>query len=1047
MKKILSAIAMAAVSAVAFCTAAPAVSYAENPIVQTSFTPDPAPVVFDDELWVFTGCDREGNNDFYYMTGWQAFSTKDMKNWTDHGRILEDTDFSWCNANDAWASQCIERNGKYYFYFTTTNKGGGGRAIGVGVADSPEGPYKDVLGKPLCGPNWDYIDPTVIVDDDGQAWLMFGNPKCYYVKLKEDMVTLDGQIQSFNLSLNAGTKYTEGPWIYKHDKLYYLVFASMVDGFGGESISYCTGPTVTGPWTHRGTIHGGSNCFTTHGGIIDYKDHSYSFYHMSGIPGGSSFNRSAACEEFTYNSDGTIPTLKSTKTGPDQLEALNPYDRVEAETICWSEGIKTEKDENNSVCIGSIKKGSYIKVAGVDFGEGADKFTASVASAESGGNIELHLDSKTGPVVGNLKVGGTGGWHNWEEVSCDVAGAEGEHDLYLVFNGGDGYLMNVDWWKFEGAGGGASEADQTYIFKSTFEGKLDGCTDRGGATVAASKDEAYEGEGSAYCSDRSASWKGIGKSLNYKFKAGESYSFSAVVKYTEGAPTTKFHLTLQYTDADSETQYVKIDTQDVAKGEWTQLANTSFKIPEGAKSPLVYIETEGDSDDDTPATNFYVDNFFAAVDGTVIDGPKAVVTTTTTTAPVVTTATTTTKAVEQDLKEVLNSAVKKWGDANADNSVDMSDVVSIMQALANPDKYKLTDQGRLNGDVFEAGGGITSNDALTIQKFLLGSIDKLPQSYAENIKTVTTQAVTTPATTTTKAATTTTKATTTTTKASTTTTTTTTAAAHLSMKDFTAKVQSKIVEKEPDSSHQQKNGVTYGEIKSGSYYSNTCKRNKKYNVLLPANYDPSKKYPVMYILHGYYEGPDRMIIKGNDTMYTRQIIGNAIAEGEAKEMICVFPDVYSSATQDGVTGMDDNNNAAYDNFINQLTKDLMPEIEKNYSVLTGKENTAITGFSMGGRESLLIGMQRSDLFGYVGAICPAPGVTGSFKWDSGKEPYFLMITGGSNDTVVYDNPKNYHENFEKNGVPHIWHYVNGGYHGDNSIHAHLYNFCRAAFQN
>ncbi len=1033
MKKFFSAITMAAISAVSLCAAVPAVTHAENPIVQTSFTPDPAPVVFGDELYVFTGCDREGNNDFYYMTGWQCFSTKDMKNWTDHGRILEDTSFSWCNKNDAWASQCIERNGKYYFYFTTTNKSGGGRAIGVAVADSPEGPYRDPNGKPLCGPNWDYIDPTVFIDDDGQAWLMFGNPKCYYVKLKEDMVTLDGQIKNFDMNKNAfgsgknGSAYGEGPWITKHGDKYYLVYAGFHGSDGGESICYSYGPTVTGPWTFGGKITDQSNCFTTHGGTIDYKDHSYLFYHMNGLKGGGTFNRSAAVEEFTYNPDGTIPVVKSTKNGPAQIEALNPFERVEAETICWSEGIKTEKDENNSVCIGSIKKGSYIKVAGVDFGDGADKFTACAASAESGGNIELHLDSKTGPIVGNLKVGGTGGWHNWEEVSCDVAGASGEHDLYLVFNGGDGFLMNVDWWKFEGAGSSSSDTDQTYIFKSTFEGKLDGCSDRGGATVAVSTDEAYEGDSSVYCSDRSASWKGVGRSLNYKFKAGEKYSFSTVVKYNEGADSTKFHLTLQYDGADGEAHYDKIDTKDVVKGQWTQLANTSFQIPTGAKNLLVYVETEGDSDDSTPATNFYVDNFYAAVDGTVIDGPKGEEIPPTTVTP----------PTAQDLKDILDSKVSKWGDANGDKEVDMSDVVLIMQSLANPDKYKLSDTGLFNADVCEAGGGITSNDALEIQKFLLGINTKLPVSYSENIKTVTAP-VTTTSTTTTKA----------TTVATTTTTTTTTAAsAHLSMKDFTAKVASSIAEKEPDSANQTKNGVTYGEIQKKSYYSNTCKRNKKYNVLLPPNYDPNKKYPVMYILHGYWENPDRMLTQGNAVMHTREMLGNAIAEGAAKEMICVFPDVYSSATQDACSAMDNNNNAAYDNFINQLTKDLMPEIEKNYSVLTGKDNTAITGFSMGGRESLLIGMQMSDKIGYIGAICPAPGVSGSFKWDSGNEPYFLMITGGSNDTVVYDNPKNYHTNFEKNGVPHVWHYVNGGYHGDNCIRAHLYNFFRIAFQN
>ena len=267
------------------------------------------------------------------------------------------------------------------------------------------------------------------------------------------------------------------------------------------------------------------------------------------------------------------------------------------------------------------------------------------------------------------------------------------------------------------------------------------------------------------------------------------------------------------------------------------------------------------------------------------------------------------------------------------------------------------------------------------------------------------------------------------------------------MQEYTDMISKMVVEKEPDASHNEQAGVQYGTVKSGSYYSTTCKRNKPYNILLPANYSSSKKYPVLYCMHGYWENQDRMIIKGNGTMYTRQIIGNAIAAGEAEDMIVVFPYIYSSATQDNCSAMDDANNAAYDNFINDLVVDLMPHIESTYSVKTGRDNTAITGFSMGGRESLLIGMKRSDLFGYVGAICPAPGVTGAFKWNSDEEaPHLLFITAGSNDTVVYSNPENYHNNFTKNGVPHIWHYVNGGYHGDNSIHAHMYNFVRAIFK-
>lgn len=264
---------------------------------------------------------------------------------------------------------------------------------------------------------------------------------------------------------------------------------------------------------------------------------------------------------------------------------------------------------------------------------------------------------------------------------------------------------------------------------------------------------------------------------------------------------------------------------------------------------------------------------------------------------------------------------------------------------------------------------------------------------------------------------------------------------------YTPVVQQSVVEYDPVDVRSEKAGVQYGEIQQKSYYSQFCGREKKYNVLLPAGYTTSKKYPVMYVMHGYWENQDRMIIKGNSDMYTRQMVGNLIASGEAKEMILVFPYIYSSQSQNDCSAMDDTNNIAYDNFDTVLTTELMPLIEKDYSVATGRENTAITGFSMGGRESLNIGQKHPDLFGYVGAICPAPGATGQWKFASEEAaPSLIFITAGGNDDVVYTTPNGYHENFTKNNVPHIWHYVNGGYHGDNSIHAHLYNFVKAAFK-
>ncbi|MDO4864379.1 MAG: alpha/beta hydrolase-fold protein, partial [Ruminococcus sp.] len=512
-------------------------------------------------------------------------------------------------------------------------------------------------------------------------------------------------------------------------------------------------------------------------------------------------------------------------------------------------------------------------------------------------------------------------------------------------------------------------------YHDTFEDGSDEWESRGGATVSTGG-TAYAGSKALTVSDRESAWRGAQKSLDsLTFKAGEEYSFSVAA-----SGSGNMMLSLQYTDASGETKYDHIANGE-SSGDYVQLANTNYKLPEGS-GYILYVETEEGT------ANFSIDEAIVAKAGTQISGPKPV----------------------QPVKVIL-------GDINGDERVDTFDLVLARKGAVSGLTGTELKAGDVNGD-----GQMTVADLVQINEFVLGK----RSSFEQDPTATTTTTTPPPPTTTTEAA-----------------------GSHLSMKDFTAKVASSIVETEPSDSHQQKGGVTYGEIQQKTYYSNTCKRNKKYNVLLPPNYDPSKKYPVMYILHGYYENPDRMLIKGNveSGMPTKQIIGNAIAEGAAKEMICVFPDVYSSATQDAVSGMDNQNNDAYDNFINQLTNDLMPEIEKNYSIKTGKDNTAITGFSMGGRESLLIGMKLADKIGYIGAICPAPGVTGSFNWESGKEPYFLMITGGSNDTVVYDNPKTYHENFEKNGVPHVWHYVNGGYHGDNSINAHLYNFCRIAFQN
>ena len=299
---------------------------AQNPIIKNIFTADPAPIVHKGILYLYTGHDVATEQDTNYkMADWRVYSTTDMATWKDHGAPLSPSTFSWATG-DAYAAQCIERNGKFYWFVSTFHKkdevSGGGAAIGVAVSDSPTGPFKDAIGKALIINEmttdmtyaWDDIDPTVFVDDDGQAYMFWGNGSCKWVKLKKNMTEVDGPITTFKPK-----NYIEGPWVYKRKGIYYLVYASA--GTKPEMIEYCTAKNPTGPWEYQGIIQENvPNSFTTHPGIIDYKGKSYFFYHNGSLPTGGSYRRSVCVDYMFYNEDGTIQKIIQTTEGVSKIK-------------------------------------------------------------------------------------------------------------------------------------------------------------------------------------------------------------------------------------------------------------------------------------------------------------------------------------------------------------------------------------------------------------------------------------------------------------------------------------------------------------------------------------------------------------------------------------------------------------------------------------------------------------------------------------------------------------------------------------------------------
>ena len=437
----------------------PMLNLAQNPIVQTNYTADPAPMVYNGTVYLYTSHDEDVTvNNFFTMNDWRCYSSTDMVNWTDHGSILSYKTFDW-SRGDAWAGQCIQRNGKFYYYLPVNQKNGG-NAIGVAVSDSPTGPFKDALGKPLLT-GYGYIDPTVYIDDDGQAYLYWGNPNLWHVKLNEDMVSYDQQLGVVKEDLkdenfgyrakkidNRTASYEEGPWFFKRNSKYYMLYPA---GGVPEHLAYSTSDTPIGPWLYGDTImhvikdHG---AFTNHPGYIEFEGKSYLFYHNAGLPGGGGFKRSVCIEPFQFNADGSIPLINPTKEGVTKsVSNLNPYKKVEAETIAWEEGIKTASDSTGRVYVTDINNGDYIKVRSVDFGKGAKLFDTNIASAICGGKIEIHVDSLTGTLLGTCVVKSTGGATNWAVQSCKVDKVKGVHDIYFVFKGGEGKLFNFDWWR------------------------------------------------------------------------------------------------------------------------------------------------------------------------------------------------------------------------------------------------------------------------------------------------------------------------------------------------------------------------------------------------------------------------------------------------------------------------------------------------------------------------------------------------------------------------------------------------------------------------
>lgn len=527
------------------------VSFADNPIVQTKYTADPAPMVYEDTVYLYTSHDEDTSTALgnFNMYNWLLYTSKDMVNWTDHGIVAgtkaPNKTFSWAQDNGAWAPQVVARNGKFYLYapIVSTN---GARTIAVAVADSPFGPFKDALNKGLVSTGTsDDIDPTVFIDTDGQAYLYWGNPNCYYVKLNADMISVSGT----PTKIAKLQTYQEGPWFYKHASNYYLAFASTCCP---EGIGYAMSTSPTGPWQYKNSLMDpNSQANGNHPGIIEFKGSSYLFgfnWRLQEKRTGARNKemRSVSVEKFSYNADGTISKLPFwSETGPAQVGTFDPYAKTEAETMAWGWDVRTETCSEGGIDVTSIENGDYIKVKGVDFGAGATSLELRVASTSSNSKIEVRLDSQTGKLVGTCAITATGGAQTWATQTCAISGASAVHDLFFVFTGGSGSLLNFNWWKFTGSGtgdpggtggSGGSAGGSAGLGGSSGSGPLAGSSAVSGGAGASNEGGAPSAVGGASSGGHANTAGGAAGATNAQGASGGKPSGGASNSSTGGSP-------------------------------------------------------------------------------------------------------------------------------------------------------------------------------------------------------------------------------------------------------------------------------------------------------------------------------------------------------------------------------------------------------------------------------------------------------------------------------------------------------------------------------
>ena len=392
MKKLLTSVAVLIFAA---CSQSPdeVILTGTNPIITGQFTADPTARVFEGKIYMYPSHDipsvitHHDGSAWFSMPDYHVFSSEDLASWTDHGVILRQEDVPWGkpDAYAMWAPDCVQKDGKYYFYFPDAPVAGWGFGIGVAVADNPEGPFTPQQ-KPIEGVVG--IDPCVMIDDDGKAYIYWSGMGLRGCRLADNMLELEGEQVRLDEPLPEGFK--EGPFAFKRNGRYYLTYPWVRKDT--EALAYAMSDNPLGPFEYKGIImkESPTGCWTNHHSLVEYKGEWYLFYHHNDYSPHFDKNRSARIDRVFFNEDGTIQEVVPTHRGVGPVKASS---KVHIDRYSSIEGARIEYVDTTDYFKGwktvFAKSGDNVCFNDLDFGRKAPKTVSLRVKAQAGGTLAL----------------------------------------------------------------------------------------------------------------------------------------------------------------------------------------------------------------------------------------------------------------------------------------------------------------------------------------------------------------------------------------------------------------------------------------------------------------------------------------------------------------------------------------------------------------------------------------------------------------------------------------------------------------------------------